>query len=224
MATTLNFLVNGHEFLPLRTFTVVWAYAWPAVLVVGLAFGSEPRTWRGVAVCYGLIVGVLCLLSGIASDFAAAGLAAPVQLWLLYGAPSLVLLVLTVRAIRAVAPVLLLLVVSGLFGANLALGVLNVEPVARAALALAVAVGGGAGTAFVGTGVVGLLLGLVLGWILIAMVGRVYQSGWFSEQSLVIDTIWLFQSFIVGVALGGWGPRRCSPSSHTRWSRRPASA
>lgn len=205
VATTLNFLVNGHEFLPVRTVAVVWAYAWPVVLVVVLAFGSEPRTWRVAAAVYGLIVAVLCLLSGTASGFTAASVAAPLLLWLWYGAPSLILLVLTVRSIRAIAPVLLLLVVSGLFGANLALGLLNIAPVAYAVLGLIVAVGGGAALAFYGTGFVGLLLGLVLGWILITMVGRAHRSGWLSEQSLVIDTIWLVQSFIAGVALGGWG-------------------
>ncbi len=41
-----------------------------------------------------------------------------------------------------------------------------------------------------------MLLFLPLGWLAIAWVRYLYDRKWFSEQSLVFDSIWLFQTLM----------------------------
>ncbi len=197
------------EILPLRLASVTAAFAWPSVLVLNLLWGPDRRRQLVTVGAYLTAVALLCLLSGLSAEGGAAAFLAPIQLWAIYVSFSLVLLLFLNRAVRAVGPVLVVIAVAALFGANLALSVLATEAGAYAALDLAVMVGGGAWTALLGTAAVGLALGGAAGWVAAGALAEAHARKRIGEQTLVTDAIWLVQTLVLANSLvierGAWG-------------------
>ncbi|MGH3851173.1 MAG: hypothetical protein ACRDRT_16030, partial [Pseudonocardiaceae bacterium] len=117
---TAAFLTAGHmEFLPVRTLTVFWGYFWAVVVAIYLVVPGR-RLVLYVVGGYFLVYAALGAL----------GLAASPDLtvaqffiyWLVANGPPTVLLLLFLqRRIRAVGPLVLVLMLISLIGANLAI-------------------------------------------------------------------------------------------------------
>ena len=188
------------EILPLRLAAIVVAFAWPSVLVLNLLWGPDRLRQLATAGAYLSVVALLCLLSGLSSGDMV-GLLAPLQLWAVYASFSLVLLLFINRAVRAVGPVLVVIAVCALFGANLAVSLLATDSGARVAVEMASSLGGGAWTALVGTGTAGLVLGAALGWVAAGALAEAHAHKRFGEQTLVADAIWLVQTLVLASSL-----------------------
>jgi hypothetical protein len=117
MATA--FLLSAKmELLPWRLLFLTWAHAWPVVLTTNLVAAV---TWRGqIIVLTGYLIGATVLgvyLLGRSPDLTPFQLA---YLWLDANAiPSLLLLFFLHRRVRAVAPLVLIVMILGAAGATL---------------------------------------------------------------------------------------------------------
>jgi len=174
IATTVFFLLNDLEFLPLRTISVWFLFAWPVVpTLVLVAVGNRFLKWLGPAA----FLAISWLLSPIPfADF--------LLIWAVYMAlPTVFWLVLGNRHLRAVGPILLalvFLVVAGAFTALwLGLWLLvksgNLDAWLMA-LGIALAVMAGFGVA---------------AWRFLRWIAGRYQHRHVSDQGLLLDAWWL---------------------------------
>jgi hypothetical protein len=209
LAGLLVLLFAQFQILPLRLASVAIAFAWPSILVLNLLWGPDRRRQLVTVGAYLIAVALLCLLSGISGKEGAIAFLAPMQLWAVYASFSIVLLLFLNRTVRAIGPVLVVIAVAALFGANLALSLLATEAGAYAAVDLALMVGGGAWLAFLGTAAVGLALGGAAGWVAAGALAEAHARKRFGEQTLVTDAIWLVQTLVLANSLviegGAWG-------------------
>ncbi len=110
-ATLLLLPLSGMELLPLRTTVVVWAYAWPTVLVLSMLIGPDRRVQMLILLGYFGVLVILCAIAGLAGTPSLAmlgvsvpGFLQPAVIWALYAAPSLFLLLFLNRTIRTIGP------------------------------------------------------------------------------------------------------------------------
>jgi hypothetical protein len=209
LAGLLVLLFAQFQISPLRLASVALAFAWPSILVLNLQWGPDRRQQLVTVGAYLIAVALLCLLSGLSARGGVAAFLAPLQLWAVYASFSVVLLLFLNRAVRAIGPILVVIAVAALFGANLALSLLATEAGAYAAVDLALMVGGGAWAAFLGTATAGLALGGAAGWVAAGALARTHARKRYGEQILVIDAIWLVQTLVLANSLviegGAWG-------------------
>lgn len=174
IATAVFFVLNDIEFLPVRTLSVWFLFAWPVVpTLVLVAVGNRFLKWLGPAA----FLATSWLLSPIPfADFA--------LIWGVYMAlPTVSWMVLGNRHLRAVGPILLALVFLVVAGAFTALwlglwlllksGNLDTWPMA---LGIALAVMAGFGVA---------------AWRLLRWIAGRYQRRQVSDQGLLLDAWWL---------------------------------
>jgi hypothetical protein len=209
VATFLLFVFSGIQFLLLRTACVIWAYAWPIVLTLNLLWSSDRRRHRAVVILYACVIALFCLWTGFSNARPSSigsvtfpAFANPILLWATFAAPSLFLLLFLNRTVRAVGPVLLI------FGSLVFLG----WSIAMACLATSVGMSTahwvfnstqiGAATLWRGVTGAGLLIGAVLGWLVIGRVADAYAARRFSDQMLIIDSIWFLQSLMLCSSIG----------------------
>lgn len=199
--------------------TGVWTYLWPALIAVLLILDASPAARAAFVAGY---AGVLALLGWWASTvlnvpaYEIGGLAIPArssvtpltlgQLWLAANAaPTLLVLAFLGRPVRAVAPLVLPLVVVAACGTWAAL--LSLFSPAGLDVAVAVMETLRISAVAVVAGIV--LLGLVsfgaLGWLAARWVASAYARKAISDQSLALDALWLVfaGAYAVWLVLGG---------------------
>lgn len=216
IATGLLFACSGIQFLPLRTVGVVWAYAWPIVITLNLLWSSDRRRQLGVVTVYIGAIALLCLLSAF-SDSRPSTVATitfpvfanPILLWGMFAAPSLFLLLFLNRTVRAVGPVLLIFGSLVFLGWQIATVLLGTSVGMRAAGWVFASTAIGAEPLWRAVNGAGLAIGAVLGWLVIGRVADAYAARRFSEQMLIVDTIWFLQALMLcsdlGAEVGYWG-------------------
>jgi hypothetical protein len=213
IATVMFLLSGGMELLPVRTTVVLWAFAWPTVLVLSLLVGPD-RPLQGL-IFLGYFGG-LFVLCGVAwligtTDVEVVGVTVPgiVQpffLWLAEALPSLFLLLFLNRTIRSIGPLVLVFVFVVLFGSYAALALLALPWVLDSlpVFPLAHAIGGDG--LFWGFAGVGMLVAGWLAWRLVAFLRDRYAAKRSSELLLTIGAIWLFETLLVAQGLSReWG-------------------
>jgi len=181
----------------------VWYYAWPIVLAVMLIIPGRRRWWAVV----GYVVAVLPLWAWGASvadildmqfgsvHLPARSSTAPqgiIGLWLyVNGPPTLLILFCLIRRVRAIAPLVLALVTTGISGTWIAILALFSPKGVETAVAIVVALHVSVYWAVWGT-VVGSLVGFgALGWLLARGISDAYRRRALSDQSLLLDAVWL---------------------------------
>jgi hypothetical protein len=129
--------------------------------------------------------------------------------WLFANAAGTVLLLAFLhRRVRAVGPLVLTFMVTGVMGAFVPIEVArNNEGVLRVIVAVGQPLGLGATALFVLMHVVGFAVLGVLGWWLLGLIGRRYRAKRLSDQSLTIDSLWLLFGVVqpITLAFEGWG-------------------
>ena len=175
-------------------------YAWPVVLALNLVRNGKLLVFGVIVRRYFLALAVVftvALIQGVS-------LAELLVLWLINLPVTLLLALFLVRKVRAVGPLLLGFNVTAVFGANALFGL--VEGRERAFLDVGSWFGLGAyGVALalilVGFGVVGRMVGgPLLRWV-----SDLYDKKNLNDQSLTIDSLWLFFGAIYGVFLMNLG-------------------
>lgn len=224
LAFALVFATAAHFVFPYQLglpgfITGVWIYFWPAVLSLLLII---PGRWQFRAVWGGVYFIVLVVLGLWMStvlnlpDFRFGGLVLPARstvtpftlgrLWLVVNAaPTLLILLCFNRWVRAVAPLVLALAAAAISGTWIAILALfsprGIAIGARIADSLSVH----AGAVVLGTIVLALLFFVVLGWVLVSWIALAYRSKKLSDQSLLLDAVWLLfaSGYAMWLVLGG---------------------
>lgn len=188
-------------FLPLRFLTLFWMYAWPLVLTLALVAGSSRPVKIALAAGYFLVLVVLGAAALARSpELTVAQLAI---LWASTNVPPTVLfMIFLLRRVRAVGPLVVAFMTVALTGsvAFLAVGGMY-EGILRSMAELGFSVGLGATGVFLAMILVGLLLFAVLGWFALLWIRREYRAKRISDQSLVLDALWLLFGVTYSVRL-----------------------
>ena len=196
MSTILLFSFSKIEFLPFRTFSVFWTYCWPVVLIFGLFWLSG---WRGRVFLGGGYFAVLVILalSSHAPSMTQFGVAlGPVkQIFLLWGLesliPTILLFLFLSRRIRAVGPLVYVFMLVAVSGGMLASALSFSNGAANFVVGTAVKLRLDVGTVIWSSVGIGFALFLVPGWLGAAWIRRRYEAKQMSDQSVMIDSIWM---------------------------------
>ncbi|MGH6769023.1 MAG: hypothetical protein ACRECO_08385 [Xanthobacteraceae bacterium] len=207
-ATLLLLPLSGIALLPLRTMVVVWAYAWPTVLVLGLLIGPDRRVQLLILSGY---FGVLAMLGAWARlantpSLAVAGIKTPgfvqpVIIWLLYAAPSLFLLLFLNRTIRTIGPLVLVFAFVVMLGAHAAISLLTITPIQEAVILFAISIGmGGAGILWT-VGGLGMLAAIWPAWGCVTWLRDRYAAKRSTELIFTAGAIWMLQALVLAYGL-----------------------
>jgi hypothetical protein len=208
VATIVFFQFGDLEYYPLRTAVVVWAYAWPTVLMLGILVG---RDWRVQALIVAGYFGVLAIICTIAAlrgtpplqlaGMSVPGFFQPFVFWLIMAAPSGFLLLFLNRAIRSVGPLVLLFVFVMLLGTHLVTVLLLFENILQMAAGIAVALHIDGGHLFLILQGIGALLGIAPAWLCVAWLRDRYAAKRSSDLLLIGDAIWLLMALVIWIDL-----------------------
>lgn len=216
VATGLLFACSGTQFLPLRTACVIWVYAWPIVLTLNLLWSSDRRRQLAAFALFAGVIALFCLWAAFTDSrpttiatITFPAFANPILVWGLLAAPSLFLLLFLNRTVRAVGPVLLIFGSLVFLGWHVATAALDTPVGMQAADWLFVSTNISAGALWFGVNGVGLAIGAVFGWFVVGRVAVAYAARRFSEQMLIVDSIWFLQALLLcsdlAFEVGYWG-------------------
>ena len=201
----------------------VWIYLWPAFLALAITAPGSWRFWGGVFLGYCTVYALLGLWAATVlnlPEYRFGAVVVParptvtpeamIKLWLIVdGAPTLLMLLCLNRRIRAVAPLVLALAlvtaaVSGLLAVYFALfSPRGMDAAVAVATGLKIHIYALLSCLFLLS-----LLGFgALGWGLARWIASAYQRGRLSEQSLLLDALWLLfaSSYSMWLVMGGVG-------------------
>ena len=204
VATVLLFAFSGTNLLPLRTAVVAWAYAWPMWCSRSISCGgpiavgsSRPSSATPVlsrcSVCGPSPPDSTPLQRGPVTFPA---FASPALLWALYAAPSAFLLLFLNRAVRAIGPVLLIFAAFVFLGRHFAIVCWGAQP-AQAWSWVRASLDVGVDTSWLAVMGAGLAAGGYFGWLAVGRLAEAYAARRFSDQMLIVDTIWLLQTLML---------------------------
>jgi hypothetical protein len=183
-----------------------WTYFWPGALSANLVAGSTRAARRGVLAAYFAIL--LGLMAWALYRNPRMGWHELPLFWIITnGPPTILAYAFLARPIRAVGPLVLAFMVLAGTGSQVALAWLGgAESRMRAAVEAGAAVGlGGHGTfwsvfalGFIGFG--------ALGWAVLKWLGSRYRRKRLSDQSLMLDSVWLLFAVTHAIGLVFEGP------------------
>jgi hypothetical protein len=206
MATA--FLLSAKmELLPWRFLFLAWAHAWPVVLTANLVAAVTRRGQIIVLTVY--LIGATALgvyLLGRSPDLTPFQLA---YLWVDANAiPSLLLLFFLHRRVRAVAPLVLIVMILGAAGATVLVSLVGSTPkLLRAISDFSASVGLDAGETVWGLHLLGFALFGAAGWLILDALRQMYERKLVSDLSVTIDAIWLLFGIVnsMGLVFQGTG-------------------
>jgi hypothetical protein len=202
--TSIYFLANKIGFQPLRFAFVAACIVWPLVLTAWLTAVVTVRD-RGL-----ILFSYVALLAGLAGA-SLGGEFTPLSaivLWAILNiAPTVTVLVFLVRRIRAVGPMVMAFMLFAVTGSQLAFNVAGTDEASIRWMAETGARAGlGGHQTFIAVALAGaIVLGLV-GWLALKGLGASYRARWTSDQSIIIDALWLIFAVYEGMNLAFAGP------------------
>lgn len=207
VVTTAILLSSGFDFLPLRFLNVFWVYAWPLALTMILISATSRRdmlVWGGGYFAVFTVLAIVALASSPTLT-----LLQPISLWAVTNLPATVLmLVALARPIRAVSPLVLVLMILAFTGSVVAVSVVGGnENLLRGIVGAAFRLGMGATSTFLAINLLGFALFAALGWLAANWIRRGYTGKRLNDQSLTLDALWfLFTVFVtISLAFNGHG-------------------
>jgi tetratricopeptide (TPR) repeat protein len=202
---------SGLELSPGRFIMIVLGYVWPVVFVLALLWGPDRRRLAWAVFAYLAVLLAFCTYVAMTDTPAMKTWGVNIPPFFqpafsvaIEAAPSLFLLLFLNRQVRAIGPVLLVLMVIVCAG-SIALMVAastyaGLQVLAGLSALLNEILGAewpSAVVSLIGVHLLGALLFLPLGWLAIRWLRRRYDRKRFSEQTLVLDSIWVFQSLVL---------------------------
>ncbi len=181
-------------------------YYWPAVLTVLLvAAYDRARRWQLLGVYFGLLAALMAVAVARNPDLT------PLQLPLLWvlmnGAESILLLTFLLRPIRAVGPLVLVFLLTVAIGSQTVVSVAAADQSALRAIAgFGFALGLGGTQVFYAMILLGIALFAALGWPLLGWFGRRYERKMFSDESIMIDSLFLLFGVVQSIGLAFEAP------------------
>jgi hypothetical protein len=205
--TTAFLWATRMEFLPFRYFYLTWANAWPVVLTTNF-IAALSRRGKIIAFAIYLLIGsaLSAVLLARSPDLTVGQLA---YLWLnVNGIPSILLAIFLNRRIRAVGPLVMILMLLGVAGASLLVSVAGGNlKLLRAISDFALSIGLGATGTLWGLHLIGFVVFAVAGWVILGSLRQMYERKQLSERSITVDTIWLLFGIVNSTSLVFEGPR-----------------
>jgi hypothetical protein len=189
-----------------RIFWWLACFAWPIALTVGMLAAVN----RGQQVAIGVVYFAILAGAGIFGLVRNAELTVGqlVLFWLITEAPAtLLLLAFLRRGVRAVGPMVLVFMTIAVTGSIVLVNVVaSGDAGMRAAVAAGSLVGFGGTETFFALMALGFAVFAVAGWWLLKLLGRRYERRRLSDQSLTLDSMWLFFGIeqSVSMAIEGW--------------------
>jgi hypothetical protein len=199
---TAAFLSAGKmEFLPYRFTYLTWINFWPALIAIDLTLGPSRRSRMLGLLGYfffGAAVGAVLLSRN-------AGLPAGqlIYLWLeLNAIPTVLLLIFLNRRIRAVGPLVLVFMIVGVTGATFTTSLVGNHPdLLKAVSQLSFSIGLSAIGTMIGLHLIGFAAFAIVGWLMLELLRRLYESKRISEQSITVDAMWLLFGIVNSIGL-----------------------
>jgi hypothetical protein len=192
-------VMTGGWLLATRDETIVWTkllilswtYFWPAVLSVLLVAAYDRSRQAQLLGSYFAVFAVLVAIAVARNPGMGIG-SLPLYWAIVNGPPTVLLLTFLLRPIRAVGPLVLAFLIVVAIGSQSLLSIAATnEDLLRAIAQFGFQIGLNATAVFVGMIVVGVLLFALLGWPLLRLLGKRYERKKLSDQSLVMDSLWL---------------------------------
>ncbi len=180
---------NDIALLPLRTAFVSISYAWPVVLTICLV---ALTSWTAWAVAIGLYV--LALAAVVVPSLSATFTPLTAALaWSIHNGPATVMaLIFLARPIRAVGPLVMAFTFAAVSGASILVNVIGTTDARmRAVSDFGGSIGLGGHQTFVAVLLAGFILFGLVGWLLLRVLGWLYRTRRVSDQSIMIDSLWL---------------------------------
>ena len=207
VATVLLLHFSGIAFDLVRTAVVMWAFAWPIILVLGMLVGADRRVQALIVLGFLGVLAIICAIVGrstsplMMAGIAVPGFLLPAVVALIYAAPSCILLLFLNRTIRSIGPLVLLFVFVLLLGSQTALTLLSIENVRKTIMTMAVPLNIDATAVFWIAQAVGALVMVWPAWRCVTWLRDRYAAKRSSELLLTIDAIWLLQALILAFRL-----------------------
>src|SRR5215471_12231414 len=199
LIVTIGWLAATHDRAVVWTKVafLFWLYFWPTVIAVVLVAAYNPtRHWRLFAAYFV----VLLALSGIALVLTPdMGIGQLLLLWIIVnGLPTIIILAFLLQPIRAVGPLVLAFVITVSLGLWIPF---RNEGALRTISEIGSRLDANAITTFACMIIVGLLLFALLGWGLLSLLGKLYEQKKLSDQSMMIDSLWLLFAVVESVGV-----------------------
>ena len=194
-------LIADGSFSLLRFIAMTYIYAWPVIIAINLIV---PSTRRLKLRSFGAYFVGLMLISifavSVSTNLSFFGLFIA---WALFSlAPTVVVLAFLQRRVRAVGVMVLAFTVIALAGTNIALAIAeSSESLLRSIAAIAIAVGSNAVGAFVAIILIGAVVFGVIAWFANKWIKNMYLQKRLSDQSLLLDSMWLVFAMVQSIGL-----------------------
>ncbi len=191
---------SGITILSIRFLMVFWVYGWPVVLTLGFLAAYSRREL--LQMYGGYFAGLVLLSVWALTRSINLTLEQIVLLWAITNLPPTFLMyAFLARPIRAVGPLVLVLMLTSITGAVLALALVDSnESLLRIIVGFTFEVGLNALITFFAILMIGFLLFGMLGWFLLGFIRRGYLSKRLNDESIMLDAIWLL--FAVFASMG----------------------
>ena len=203
LIVTIGWLAATHDraIVWTKVAFLFWLYLWPTVIAVVLVAAYNPaRRWR---LCAGYFFVVLAI-SGIAlARNPDIGIGQLLLLWIIVnGLPTVIMLAFLWQPIRAVGPLVLAFVITVALGSYTLLWMPSSDEGAlRTISEIGSRLGVSAITVFAGMIIFAVLLFGVLGWALLSLLGKLYEQKKLSDQSIMLDSLWLLFAVVESVGV-----------------------
>jgi hypothetical protein len=203
LIVTIGWLAATHDraIVWTKVAFLFWLYLWPTVIAVVLVAAYNPaRRWR---LCAGYFF-VLLAISGIAlARNPDIGIGQLLLLWIIVnGLPTVIMLAFLWQPIRAVGPLVLAFVITVALGSYTLLWMPSRDEGAlRTISEIGSRLGVSAITVFAGMIIFAVLLFGVLGWALLSLLGKLYEQKKLSDESIMLDSLWLLFAVVESVGV-----------------------
>jgi len=202
LIVTIGWLAAPHDRAVVWTKVafLFWLYFWPTVIAIVLVAAYNPTRQWGLFATYFV---VLLSLSGIALVLTPdIGIGQLLLLWIVVnGLPTVIMLAFLLQPIRAVGPLVLAFVITVSLGSYLLWISSRNEKTLRTISQIGSRLDANQVTVFAGMIIVGLLLFALLGWGLLSLLGKLYEQKKLSDQSMMVDSLWLLFAVVESVGV-----------------------
>jgi FHA domain len=175
-------------------------YLWPTIIgVVLVAAYDHTRRCQ----LFGSYFLVLLALGEIAvAHNSKLSIAQVLLLWITANAlPTVVVIASVMRPIRAVGPLVLVFLIMISIGSLSLLSMISLNNALLGVVVVGLRLGLNSTTVFVGLIIFGMLIFALPGWWLLRLLGRFYEEKKLSDQSIMLDALWLLFGFVQSIGL-----------------------
>jgi hypothetical protein len=190
----------------IKVLLLFWTYLWPALISTILVAAYDPAGRLQLYAAY--FLALLAIFAVALARNPGMGLWQLPVYWIIENGPPTVLVVaFLLRPIRAVGPLVLAFLIAVASGSQLLLSVASAnEALLRTIAAVGFRLGLNAAAVFFCLTLLGMLAFGLLGWPLLRLLGKRYEQKKLSDQSIMLDALWLLFGVVQSIGLAFESP------------------